>query len=174
VRRGLPRGAWVLEVDTGAQELTAWRGGRLRLRCPVSTSRYGIGSEEGSEKTPPGWHEVAERIGHGEPAGRVFEHRQPQPRVVPPSDWSDDTAGDLILTRVLRLRGLEPGVNAGPGRDSYQRLIYLHGTAQEHRLGAPASHGCIRMANRDVLRLARLIAVDPAWCWIGSPPATGR
>lgn len=36
---------------------------------------------------------------------------------------------------------------------------YIHGTpaANEARLGRPASHGCIRMANRDVMELARLV-----------------
>ncbi|MEO5616563.1 MAG: L,D-transpeptidase family protein, partial [Candidatus Eisenbacteria bacterium] len=60
---------------------------------------------------------------------------------------------ELILTRVLWLEGLEPGVNAGPGCDSFDRYIYLHGTNQEERLGSPASHGCVRLANRDVVEL---------------------
>lgn len=34
-------------------------------------------------------------------------------------------------------------------------LIYIHGTTSEGRLGAPASHGCIRMSNADVVDLAR-------------------
>jgi len=37
--------------------------------------------------------------------------------------------------------------------------IYVHGTpaGNERRLGNPASHGCIRMANRDVLQLAQMV-----------------
>ncbi len=36
---------------------------------------------------------------------------------------------------------------------------YVHGTpaSNERHLGRPASHGCIRMANRDVMELARLV-----------------
>jgi lipoprotein-anchoring transpeptidase ErfK/SrfK len=34
-------------------------------------------------------------------------------------------------------------------------LIFIHGTTSEGRLGAPASHGCIRMSNADVVDLAR-------------------
>ena len=51
------------------------------------------------------------------------------------------------------LEGLEPGVNSGPGVDSHARYIYIHGTNQEHLLGKPVSHGCIRMSNDDVVEL---------------------
>lgn len=34
---------------------------------------------------------------------------------------------------------------------------YIHGTAEEHLLGDPASHGCIRMAPADAYALARII-----------------
>ena len=35
--------------------------------------------------------------------------------------------------------------------------LYLHGTADEHKLGDPASHGCIRLAQADAYALAKLI-----------------
>lgn len=34
---------------------------------------------------------------------------------------------------------------------------YLHGTADEHLLGDPASHGCIRMSSADAYALAKLV-----------------
>jgi lipoprotein-anchoring transpeptidase ErfK/SrfK len=34
-----------------------------------------------------------------------------------------------------------------------RRYIYIHGTPDEAALGSPASHGCIRMRNRDVIEL---------------------
>jgi lipoprotein-anchoring transpeptidase ErfK/SrfK len=34
---------------------------------------------------------------------------------------------------------------------------YIHGTADEHLLGDPASHGCIRMSSADAYALARLV-----------------
>ncbi len=42
-------------------------------------------------------------------------------------------------------------------------LIFIHGTTSEGRLGAPASHGCIRMSNTDVVDLARRLTriADP-------------
>ena len=67
--------------------------------------------------------------------------------------WRDNRAEDFVLTRVMWLDGMEPGVNRGRGIDSHDRFIYIHGTNQEHLLGRPASHGCIRMSNRDVMEL---------------------
>ena len=46
---------------------------------------------------------------------------------------------------------------------------YIHGTAHEHALGAPASHGCIRMAQRDAFALGKYLmdkggaAKDASW-----------
>jgi hypothetical protein len=50
-----------------------------------------------------------------------------------------------------------PGPNNPMGRVKLHmdELIYIHGTNSEGRLGAPASHGCIRMSNTDVVDLAR-------------------
>ncbi|HEX6037282.1 L,D-transpeptidase [Longimicrobium sp.] len=50
-----------------------------------------------------------------------------------------------------------PGPNNPMGRVKLHmdELIYIHGTNSEGRLGAPASHGCIRMSNADVVDLAR-------------------
>ena len=37
--------------------------------------------------------------------------------------------------------------------DSLKRLIYIHGTNDEERLGEPSSKGCIRLSNNDVITL---------------------
>lgn len=60
---------------------------------------------------------------------------------------------NLITTRILWLRGLEPGVNSGPGIDTHDRYIYIHGTNHEERLGAPDSHGCVLLSNDEVIEL---------------------
>ena len=67
--------------------------------------------------------------------------------------------GDYVTTRIMWLEGLEPGINKGPGIDSFKRYIYIHGTPEEGRIGRPASHGCIRMRNADVIRLFDDVAV---------------
>lgn len=148
----------LLVVDVERQLLTLWISGRLVARHVVSTAAAGVGGDDGSLRTPPGWHRIHARIGAGQPPGTVFESRIPTGRV-----WhgeADDA--DLILTRVLTLEGLEEGVNRGAGHDSLERYIYLHGTNHEGTLGRPTSHGCVRMANADVLELfERVEAGDP-------------
>jgi len=167
--RGLPAHAWFLVVDVNRQQLIVCRGGDVHSSYPVSTSQFGVGQHEGSYRTPPGFHEVDDRIGSHAELGQVFESRIGIAKVIPNTRWSKPETSDRILTRILRLRGLEPGLNQGPGIDSYDRHIYIHGTNQEHRLGSPASRGCIRMGNRNIVDLFLLLDTDPAWCWIGIP-----
>lgn len=152
-----PPARWLL-VDADRQRLLLMRGADPVEDFPVSTASNGIGGESGSYRTPPGWHRIHRRIGAGEPVGAVFVSREATGAV-----WSGEPSpDDLILTRVLTLDGLEPGVNKGPGRDSLERYIYLHGTNHEELLGLRASHGCVRMANADVVRLHDLVeAGDP-------------
>ncbi len=52
-----------------------------------------------------------------------------------------------------------PGPDNPMGRVKLQfaELLYIHGTTDEERLGVPASHGCVRMANRDLIELTRLV-----------------
>ncbi len=136
-------------VDVAAQRLHLVEGDGVVLDLPVSTAAAGVGGAEGSHKTPPGVHTIAARIGEGQPLGAIFESREPTGTL-----WrGEPTDEDLILTRVLTLDGREDGVNRGPGRDSLARYIYIHGTSHEHELGRPASHGCIRLANHEIVSL---------------------
>jgi len=154
-------------VDVERQRLLWFEPGRPTAEFPVSTSAAGIGGEADSGRTPPGWHEVRARIGAGTEAGAVFRSRE-----ATGERWrGEKSEEDLILTRVITLAGLEPGVNAGPGCDSLERYIYLHGTNQEDRLGTPASHGCVRLANHDVIALFdRLREGDPVVIVPGDDP----
>jgi UDP-N-acetylmuramate--alanine ligase len=141
--------ARVLVVDVDGQRLMLLVDGRVVADHPVSTALAGIGGEDGSFRTPPGWHRIHARIGSGEPSGAVFVSRAPTGEV-----WrGEPRAEDLILTRVLTLEGIEDRVNRGPGCDSLERYIYIHGTNHEPELGRPASHGCVRMANAAILEL---------------------
>ena len=135
----------LLLVDVPRQRLDLIVDGKMLAELEVSTAAAGVGGEAGSLRTPPGWHRIHDKIGADQPLGTVFESR------VPTGHWSGEPRNeDLILTRVLTLEGLEPGINQGPGRDSLERYIYLHGTNHEDRLGSPASHGCVRLSNPDV------------------------
>ena len=114
---------------------------------PVSTSRFGIGTEEGSMKTPTGRFRVAEKIGAGLPSDAVFQSRV----LLRPDDPLPPTE-DLVMSRVLWLDGLDE-----QNSNTRDRFIYIHGTKHEDKIGNPASHGCVRMRNEDVLELFDLV-----------------
>jgi len=111
---------------------------------PVSTSKFGLGDEPGSNHTPLGLHEVARKIGHGAPSGMRFKDRRATGEIVPP----EAPGRDPIVTRILWLRGLE-----AHNAKAFRRYIYIHGTPEERRVGQPASYGCIRMRSADVIEL---------------------
>ncbi len=136
-----------IHVSVEKQKLDVARDGRTIRSFPVSTSRFGLGSEEGSNKTPLGRFKVGEKIGHGMPSGTIFKSRQP----LQPNDPLPETE-DWITSRILWLEGLEEH-NA----NTRERFIYIHGTKHEDRIGTPDSHGCIRMRNEDVIELFTLI-----------------
>jgi UDP-N-acetylmuramate-alanine ligase len=141
--------ARLLVVDVERQRAILLVEGEARGAWTISTARAGIGGGEGSYRTPPGWHRVHRRIGEDAEPGTLFASREPTG-----ATWKGEVRDDdLILTRILTLDGLEEGVNRGPGCDSLERYIYLHGTNHERLLGRPVSHGCIRLANADICAL---------------------
>ena len=127
---------------------------------PVSTSRYGVGNQQGSYKTPTGRHCIREKIGDAAAEMTVFIGRQPQGVLHELQQSQAQIPEDIITSRILWLQGMEPGVNQGGDIDSYQRYIYIHGTDEEDSIGTPASHGCIRMCNKDVIELYDLVDID--------------
>lgn len=136
-----------LEISVDDQTLTVLHGDAALAVYPVSTAEKGVGSTEGSLRTPTGRFRVCGRIGAGLPVGTVFRARQPV-GLWQPGDALDD---DLILTRILLLEGLDPA-NA----NTFNRHIYLHATNREDLIGTPASHGCVRLANKDMIALFEL------------------
>jgi UDP-N-acetylmuramate--alanine ligase len=129
----------LLVVDVERQRAIWLEQGEPVLAWPVSTASAGIGGEEGSYRTPPGWHRVERRIGEHAGSGAVFVSREETGET-----WNGEPRSeDLILTRILTLNGQEQGVNRGPGRDSLERFIYVHGTNHEALLGRAVSHGCV-------------------------------
>jgi len=132
------------------QRLTLKEGESLISTYPVSTSRFGIGTEEGSMKTPIGRFRVAEKIGGNMPSGTIFRSRVP----LNPEDPLPTTE-DLVMSRILWLDGMDEH-NA----NTRDRFIYIHGTKHEDKIGSPVSHGCIRMRNADVMELFDLVHED--------------
>ncbi|HTL69882.1 MAG TPA: L,D-transpeptidase [Candidatus Eisenbacteria bacterium] len=142
-----------LKIFVSEQKLVLLRDGRAVKEYPVSTSKFGTGNRQLSQKTPTGRHTIARKIGAGSPAMTVFRNRVRTAETAKVNRSRRPSGDDLITTRILWLRGLEPGVNSGKRVDSFHRLIYIHGTPDEGLIGTPASHGCIRMKNRDVVDL---------------------
>lgn len=141
-----------LLVSLDEQKLALVTDAQIAAVFPVSTSKNPPSCRDGSFGTPTGLHAIAEKIGEGHRPGTVFKGRRSLgfPYWDTPEDFDE---ADPITTRILWLRGLEEGHNAGEGVDSHARYIYLHGTAHEEQIGTPASHGCIRLTNHDILRL---------------------
>jgi hypothetical protein len=144
-------------VDLAAQRLDLLEGRRVVASWPVSTAAKGAGEREGSAQTPRGLHEVRAKIGAGAPEGAVFVARRLTGEVCTSERARAEPDRDWMLSRILWLRGLERGRNRGGAVDSMRRYIYIHGTPDEARLGTPASHGCIRMRNADVIALFDLV-----------------
>jgi lipoprotein-anchoring transpeptidase ErfK/SrfK len=136
-----------LHISVRNQRLTVKEGEEPIRSYPISTSRFGLGSEEGSMKTPVGHFRIGQKIGDNILSGTVFKNRQPIDQTRQP--LLDD---DLVMSRILWLDGVEEH-NANT-RDRY---IYIHGTNHEDKIGEPASHGCIRMTNADVIDLFDLV-----------------
>jgi L,D-transpeptidase YbiS len=136
-----------IHISVRDQRLTLKEGETLVRTYPVSTSRFGIGTEEDSMKTPIGRFRVAEKIGDGLPSDTVFQSRVPLKAddPLPPTE-------DLVMSRILWLDGLDEH-NA----NTRDRFIYIHGTKHEDKIGNPASHGCVRMRNADVIELFDLV-----------------
>lgn len=133
------------------------------VKCySVSTSKFGLGNIDNSFKTPTGMHCIEEKIGANMPINTIFKGRKPIKNNMTLKDLYEDEElrkehfenyDDVITSRILRLKGLEENINLGGDVDSYQRYIYIHGTAHEDKIGEKASHGCIRMLNQDVIEL---------------------
>jgi lipoprotein-anchoring transpeptidase ErfK/SrfK len=136
-----------IHISIRDQRLTLKEGDMPIRTYPVSTSRFGIGTEEGSLKTPTGQFHVAEKIGAGMPSDTVFRSRI----ALGPNDPLP-ASEDFVMSRILWLDGLEEH-NA----NTRGRFIYIHGTKHEDKIGSPASRGCVRMRNLDIVELFDLV-----------------
>jgi hypothetical protein len=162
-RLGIKPAARILVVRLGPQTLQFFARGKLVKSYAASTSRRPPSNVKDSLGTPRGLHEIAERIGEGQPPGVVFKSRVPTGRHY--SEFPDaGTNTNFITTRILWLRGLEPGVNLGGNVDTYARYVYIHGTNHEERIGERMSAGCVLMRNSDIVALFDLVrAGDQVW-----------
>lgn len=145
----------LLKIESNLFTLQLFHNNKLQTSFLCSTARNGLGSAANSEKTPLGLHRICQKIGHNAPSGAIFKSREWTGEV-----WTKAAPNEenMILSRILRLEGIEEGINSGDGIDSYERYIYIHGTNQEAEVGHNNfSHGCIVLTNSDMIELFNLV-----------------
>ena len=147
-----------IKINIPKQELYFSQNNEKILTFPVSTSKYGVGNKEGSFKTPPGIHRISEKIGDRVEPCTIFKKKKNTGKIAVINNTNNSK--DLITTRIIILEGIEPGINKGKGIDSKVRNIWIHGTQEEKSIGKPASHGCIRMKNNDIIELFDLVDIN--------------
>jgi hypothetical protein len=158
-----------LLVSPSDQKMIYVSDKKIKISYSISTSKFGLGNLNDSFKTPTGLHAIVEKIGSEMPIFTIFKGRKPLGNNMTLTDLYDDKKAydehfenheDVITSRILRLRGLEPSINLGGNVDSYDRYIYIHGTAHEDKIGQKASHGCIRMLNSDIIELFNICPIN--------------
>lgn len=147
IRISIP--AQTLELHDGA--------GQLLRNFRVSTAKNGAGEKNGSFRTPRGRHIIRAKVGAGETANTVFVRRRPTGELWTPEFAAAHPGRDWILTRILWLSGCEPGFNRLGDVDTMRRTIYIHGCPDTVPMGVPASIGCVRMRNTDIIELFDLV-----------------
>jgi lipoprotein-anchoring transpeptidase ErfK/SrfK len=140
-------------VSTRDQKLAVLDRGTLMATYAVSTSKFGLGDNLRSSRTPLGELQVAKKIGDNAPLGTVFKDRVRTGEIVAPNS----PGRDPIVTRILWLRGRE-----AQNANAFGRYIYIHGTPEERLIGTRASYGCIRMRSTDVVQLYNIVGVGAA------------
>jgi murein L,D-transpeptidase YcbB/YkuD len=88
--------------------------------------------------------------GYPTPTGRyTISHAEWNPWWYPPThrEWARNE------------RDTPPGPNNPMGRVKlfFMPLYFIHGTPDDQSIGTPASRGCVRMLNRDVIELSKLL-----------------
>ncbi len=137
-----------LEISLDDQTLHVIAGESTLKTFRISSSAKGMGFVEGSYRTPTGNFEICEKIGADVPIGTIFRARKPEGIWNPENTYDED----LVLTRILRLTGKDT-----ENQNTYDRFIYIHGTNHEDKIGQPASHGCIRLGNDDMVELFEIV-----------------
>lgn len=128
------------------------RGELITLKQYISSGgRGGVSNVVKSGGTPPGVHVIYRKQGHDYALGQTFDASKYgyREQIVQPTQTKEFWASDFVLTRIMRLQGLEGEKN----NNSVRRSILIHGTPPEGLLGYHESLGCLRMKNDDVIEL---------------------
>lgn len=149
-----------IHVSVAEQQLDGYnQQGDNVFSCRVATAKKGVGQQYGSECTPIGKHIIRAKIGQHQPRNTVFVARRPTGEIYTQELAETFPDRDWILTRILWLSGCEIDFNRLGQVDTMRRFIYLHGAPDSHEMGVPSSHGCIKMRNKDIIRLFDLVSI---------------
>lgn len=142
-----------IDVDISKQKLTLLQGENVIAEYAISTAKNGVGQKNGSECTPLGLHIIDSKIGLDEKENTVFIAREATGEIFSEELRQNNPERDWILTRILWLNGLENGKNKGGDVDTMSRYIYIHGCPDQDSFSTPSSHGCVKMRNKDIIKL---------------------
>ena len=124
-----------IHISVGRQLLTLFDDETRVLReYRISTGKAGVGEVFGSFQTPRGRHLIRAKIG----AGATARHQAHACLARAPAD--------------------RQGARR-PGQETARRYVYIHGAPENVQMGTPASHGCIRMQNADIVDLFERVPV---------------
>ncbi len=149
----------ILFISIKNQKLYHIKNQKIITKYIISSSKYGTGNKQESNKTPLGLHKIKNKYGEKTPDNGIMIGRMFTGKIADIYNDKTKSKTDDITSRILWLEGVESGKNKGAGIDSYERYIYIHGTSEEGLLGTPSSHGCIRMKNKDIINLYKIIEV---------------
>jgi len=149
----------ILFISIAEQSLQLIEHQQCVFSTEIATAKNGPGEQSGSECTPRGRHKIRAKIGQGCAENTVFVARRPTGEIYSQKLKQQYPKRDWILTRIMWLSGLQPGVNRFGQCDTMRRYIYIHGCPDDHAMGIPSSHGCIKMRNSDVIELFNLVEV---------------
>ena len=156
---GVAAGKLIVHISIGEQRLRVVTADGILRYYAASTGKNRPSCVEGSHGTPTGCHAIVEKYGDGLPSGAVLVARKPTGKFF--WDYDNSKGHGCVVTRILRLGGLEDGINRGIdglGRncDSFARYIYIHGSCFEEKVGTPHSGGCVTLYSDDIIELYEL------------------
>lgn len=154
----------IIVVSVRLQEMFLFINKKFSKKYIISTSKNSPSQAKSSFGTPLGVHEIACKIGYDANVGEIFTYRSSTGRTFYELNAEEIYSKNMITSRILRLSGLENGVNFGGDVDSFSRCMYIHGVNREDLVGIPVSNGCINMKNIDVIELFELVNVGCLVC----------
>ena len=140
----------MIKIDINKQVLEC-----ERKYYKISSAKNGVGEMENSFCTPTGKFKISEKFGHHLKINSVFKGRIFTGEIYTKDLLQKHPNQDWILSRILWLEGVEEH-----NKNTKNRYIYIHGTADEAHLGMPVSKGCIRMKNTDIIKLFNQVSIN--------------